>query len=195
MVRGLRARTTDEQRPQRTSDAGVKTIVTDSEDPLFPHRQTFPRNPAETMLVGKFVYRGDTRPGDATERDGTRGYYAGEGIIRLKRKKERGRSIRSGGPHPKLRIAILPWPWFRFCKVMLWRKVSGIYQESWYNFATTIDAMKRLAPPHLPPSTQPLSFSPRILFGSGKGNPCCRYPFTLEIRTTSYFRRFVFYST
>lgn len=80
------------------------------------------------------------------------------------------------GAHPKLRIAILPWPWFRFCKVMLWRKVSGIYQESWYNFATTIDAMKRLAPPHLPPSSTLLlaALSPP----RGKGNPCCRYPFT-----------------
>jgi len=43
---------------------------------------------------------------------------------------------------------------------MLWRKVSGIYQESWYNFATTIDAMKRLAPPHLPPLFSARSLTP-----------------------------------
>lgn len=34
---------------------------------------------------------------------------------------------------------------------MLWRKVTEIYQESLYNFYATIDAMKRLAPAHLPP--------------------------------------------
>lgn len=97
--------------------------------------RTFPRNPAEVDVVGKFLYQDTMR-------------LPASGVIQLKRAKREGAHSRR--PHLKLQIAILPWPWFRFCKVMLWRKVSGIYQESWYNSATTIDAMKRLAPPHLP---------------------------------------------
>lgn len=79
------------------------------------------------------------------------------GVIQLKRKE-------AGRPHLNLQIAILPWPWFRARQVMLWRKVNGIYQESWYGCAralrTTIDAMKRLASPHLLLSF--LSFGPAV---------------------------------
>lgn len=100
------------------------------------------------MLVGKFLYQ-DSTPIRA-ERGNTVEKEAGAGR----------KAVGGGGPHLKLQIAILPWPWFRFCKVMLWRKVSGIYQESWYNFATTIDAMKRLAPPHLPPLFSARSLTP-----------------------------------
>lgn len=87
--------------------------------------------------------------------------YGRNGVIQSRKKEGTGRkAVGGGGPHLKLQIAILPWPWFRFCKVMLWRKVSGIYQESWYNFATTIDAMKRLAPPHLLPLFSARSLTP-----------------------------------
>jgi len=111
-------------------------------------QRTFRRNPAEGTLVGKFLYQDSTpiraERGNTVEEEGEAGR----------------KTVGGGGPHLKLQIAILPWPWFRFCKVMLWRKVSGIYQESWYNFATTIDAMKRLAPPHLPPLFSARSLTP-----------------------------------
>lgn len=68
---------------------------------------------------------------------------------------------------------------------MLWRKVTEIYQESWYNFYNaTIDAMKRLASAHLPPYPSPSpSPQPRIL---------CIYPlflFSAENFKENYYPR------